>query len=162
MAKREVGELFKRILKSAGSEARLRGDRRVGTDHLLLALLGEPDSTVPVDLGVNRHDALAAEAALDVAALEVLGIAAFGLWLPEVESTSRRLPPLSSGCREVIRDAFNLSKANRTGKLSQRDFLEVLLAREAPDPAAELLGALKVDTHAVRERLAELRTQNRT
>lgn len=157
MGKREVGDLFKRILNAAGDEARLRGDRRIGTDHLLLALLGDPASTVPKDLGVTRHEALAVEAALDVAALDELGIGILGVWMPEVEASGRRLPPLSSGSREVIKETFNRSKPKTTGRLSHRDFLQAILAREAPDPAAELLAALKVDTTAVRSRLASSR-----
>lgn len=162
MGKRQVGELFKSVLNSAGNEARLRGDRRIGTDHLLLAIMNEPDSTVPEDLGVNRDQVLAAEATLDADALVELGIGIYGLWLPEVELSNKRLPPLTAASREVIKEAFNRAKPRSTGRLTHRDFLEALLSRDRPDPAAELLAAVGVDTDAVRSRISSSRQKKKS
>ena len=32
-----------RVYRDAGAEAKRRGDRRVGTDHIALAMLADPD-----------------------------------------------------------------------------------------------------------------------
>ena len=39
------------ICLQAGEEARRRGDRRYGTDHLLLALLEDPSIEVMLEIG---------------------------------------------------------------------------------------------------------------
>jgi len=56
----------------ASQEARCRGDRRAGTDHLLLALLEDP--TIEAVLGVSLQQAREALASLDQDALNALGI----------------------------------------------------------------------------------------
>ncbi len=56
----------------ASEEARRRGDRRAGTDHILLALLEEP-STEAV-LGVSLQQARRAQESLDHEALGALGL----------------------------------------------------------------------------------------
>ena len=60
------------IYLRAGEEARRRGDRRSGTDHLLLALLEDP-STEAV-LGVTLQQARQAHESLDREALGALGM----------------------------------------------------------------------------------------
>ena len=56
----------------ASEEARRRGDRRAGTDHLLLALLEDP--SVEVVLGVSLQQARQALESLDQEALGALGM----------------------------------------------------------------------------------------
>src|ERR1700729_3432906 len=56
----------------AGEEARRQGDRRTGTDHLLLALLEDP--SVEVVLGVSLQQARQALESLDHEALGTLGL----------------------------------------------------------------------------------------
>ena len=60
------------ICLQAGEEARRRGDRRYGTDHLLLALFEDP--TIEVMLGVNLQQARQAVESLDHEALGALGL----------------------------------------------------------------------------------------
>ena len=43
----------RKVLACAAQEARRRGDRRLGTDHLLLGLLCDPDSSAAAALGVD-------------------------------------------------------------------------------------------------------------
>ena len=57
----------------ASEEARSRGDRRAGTDHLLLALLEEPP--IEAALGVRLQEARDRLDALDRQALDALGVA---------------------------------------------------------------------------------------
>src|ERR1700760_3994131 len=60
------------ICLQAGEEARRRGDRRTGTDHLLLALLEEP--SIDVALSVDLQRARQALEALDREALGAVGL----------------------------------------------------------------------------------------
>ena len=60
------------IYMRASEEARRRGDRRTGTDHLLLALLEDP--SIEVVLGVSLQQARQALESLDHEALGALGL----------------------------------------------------------------------------------------
>src|SRR5689334_3055111 len=60
------------IYLRASEEARRRGDRRTGTDHVLLALLEDP--SIEVVLGVSLQQARQALASLDQEALSALGL----------------------------------------------------------------------------------------
>ena len=60
------------IYLRAGEEARRRGDRRTGTDHVLLALLEDP--SIEVVLGVSLQQAREALDSLDQEALGALGL----------------------------------------------------------------------------------------
>lgn len=151
---RRGADIFKHVLTSAAEEAVRRGDRRLGTDHLLLALLHEPESPGARCLGVSLAQARAAATALDVAALAAVGVAVSGGDDPLPPIAAQRVPPLSSGARAVLGAALSEARSAKTGELGTKHFLVALLARERPDPAAELMQALGVDPGAVRERLA--------
>ena len=60
------------IYLRASEEARRRGDRRTGTDHVLLALLEDP--SIEVVLGVSLQQARQALESLDQEALGALGL----------------------------------------------------------------------------------------
>ncbi|MGQ4600728.1 Clp protease N-terminal domain-containing protein [Nocardia sp. R6R-6] len=145
---------MKLILTSAFEEAARRGDRRVGTDHLLLGLLHD-NSRAANALGVSLPQARAASDALDVAALAAVGIRADTLDEnnPPVP-VSRRLP-LTSGARAVFKRAIDEARPLSTGPINATHFLVALLTTQRPDPAAELLAALDVDPDTVRARLSE-------
>jgi len=145
---------------SATEEARQRGDRRLGSDHLLLGLLHDEGSPAAKALGVTLAQARAAQSALDVRALAAIGIEAEALGQPRGTSFGRRLPPLTSGARSVIRDAVDEARPNKAGRIGTNHFLIALLRRQRPDPAAELLEELGVDREATRGRVAELGEQD--
>lgn len=153
MPKRLSADARKLVLASATGEARRRGDRRLGTDHLLLGLLHEQDSRAAQALGVSLAEARAALDALDRAALTAAGIEAGALGESPPVSFGRRLPPLTSGARAVIKRALDEARPVKSGRIDTTHFLLALLSRQRPDPAAELLDALGVDPAAVRERL---------
>lgn len=142
---------MRRVYLEAAAEARRRGDRRVGTDHIALAMLSEPDSESARALGVDLDSARSALHALDRDALATLGIDA---WFDDpalpVRSTQRL--PLTPAARAVFGSLRREAAGERLGR---RHVLLALLARARPDPAAELFDALGVDREAVRERLAE-------
>lgn len=146
-----AGDAMRTLLRAATEEAERRGDRRLGTDHLLLGLLHRgPVSNL---LGVSLAGARTALDALDVAALAAIGVEVATLDGGPVVF-GRRMPPLTSGARAVLKQALATARPRLTGRIGSEHFLSALLDRERPDPAAELLQALGVDAHAVRERLA--------
>lgn len=143
----------KMVLTSAAEEARRRGDRRLGTDHLLLGLLHDADSPVTKALGTDLESARAASDALDRAALAAVGVDVAQLADPPPPVYARRLLPLTSGARAVMKATVEKTRQNRLKRIERRHFLLALLDRERPDPAAELLRALGVDPQQVRSRL---------
>ena len=143
----------KMVLTSAAQEARRRGDRRLGTDHLLLALLHDADSGVARALGVDLEAARTASDSLDRAALAAVGVNVACLGSPPPSIFARRLPSLTSGARSVLTAAVEQTRHTKTQHIQTRHFLLALLARDRPDPAAELLEALGVDRSQVRSRL---------
>ncbi len=155
MPKRLSVDARKLVLASAAEEARRRGDRRLGTDHLLLGLLHEEDSRPARALGVSLAEARAASDALDVAALAAVGIQVQALGWGQPAAFGRRLPPLTSGARAVFKRAVDEARASRSGRIDTTHFLLALLPLRRPDPAAALLAALGVDPAAVRRRLTD-------
>ncbi len=153
MPRRLSEDARKLVLTSATEEARRRGDRRLGTDHLLLGLLHNPGSPAAEALGVSLAEARAASEALDVAALAAVGIQVQGLGEGPPAPFGRRFPPLTSGARTVFKRAVGEARPLRGGRITATHFLLALVSLQRPDPAAELLHALGVDPAAVRERL---------
>ena len=149
------------ICMRAGEEARRRGDRRTGTDHILLALLESP--SVEAVLGVSLQQAREALASLDREALGSLGLG-FGTDAPDLPMRAVPKAPrlrdlmlqkdrlrMTPAAKRVLEEA---SKPNRHRlQVTSQQVLAQLLLLQPPDPAAVLLGALGVDTTEVRHRL---------
>jgi ATP-dependent Clp protease ATP-binding subunit ClpA len=154
MVTRLSADARKIVLTSAAEEARRRGDRRLGTDHLLLGLLHDQDSPVAAALGIDLGSARTALDALDRAALSAVGVNVDHLAQLPRPVHARRLLPLTSGARAVIKRTVEETHRTKSRRIETRQFLLALLERERPDPAAELLQALKVDRSQVRSRLS--------
>jgi hypothetical protein len=140
-------------LVAAADEAWRQGERKIGTDHLVLGLLH--DETAAGLLGSTPEQARAAVAALDEEALGALGLTLPGL--PAAEPPRRKRPAMirnqaSAGMRAVISRAVRLN-GGRAGGLTPVHLLRAVLEQQAPDPAAVLLGRLGVDAAALRVRL---------
>jgi ATP-dependent Clp protease ATP-binding subunit ClpA len=135
---------LRRVYLDATAEAQRRGDRRVGTEHLILALLADPDSVTARALGVDLDSARAALNVLDRQALAYLGIHATfqSSTIPGRPRERLRLTPAASATFTGLRGGAG-------------HILLALVSRERPDPAAELLDALGVDRAAIRDRLKE-------
>jgi ClpA/ClpB-like protein len=151
------------IYLQAGEEARRRGDRRSGTDHLLLVLLKDP--SIEDVLGVNLRQAREALASLDHEALGTVGLGS-GLDAPELAMRAVPKKPrfrdiaqkdrlrMTPAAKKALEDA---SKTNRPRiYVSAQQVLAQILALQSPDPAAVLLGALGVNTSEVLRRLDAL------
>jgi ATP-dependent Clp protease ATP-binding subunit ClpA len=158
MAER-VSDARATIVKAALQEARQRGDRRVGTDHLLLGLLHAPHSVAAQALGIDLDGARAALDALDQQALAAIGIDAAG-FAPAGIVPARKRPPLTSAARSVLHRATQEWAKNRreARRPTGAHMLLALLACERPDPAAEVMAHLGIDRAAVRASLAASRT----
>jgi len=149
------------IYVQAGEEARRRGDRRTGTDHLLLALLEDP--SIEVALGVTLRQARQAHASLDHEALGALGLGA-GTDAPELPMRAVPKKPrlrdvaqkdrlrMTPAAKKVLEDAVKPNR--RKLQVTAQQVLAQILTLQPPDPAAVLLGALGVNTPEVQRRLA--------
>ena len=148
------------IYLRASEEARRRGDRRTGTDHVLLALLEDP--SIEVVLGVSLQQARQALDSLDQEALGALGIGS-GLDAPPLPMRAVPKKPtlrdiakkdrlrMTPAAKKVLEEA---SKPNRRRlKVTAPQVLAQILTLQPPDPAAVLLGALGVNSSDVRRRL---------
>lgn len=148
------------IYLRASEEARRRGDRRTGTDHLLLALFEDP--SIEVALGVSLQQARQALESLDHQALGALGLVS-GTDAPPLPM---RALPKKPTIREVIRkDRLRMTPAakkvledavrpnRRKVQVTAQQVLAQILALQPPDPAAVLLDALGVNVSEVRRRL---------
>jgi Clp amino terminal domain, pathogenicity island component len=148
------------IYLQASEEARRRGDRRAGTDHILLALLAllEDPSTDAV-LGVSLQQARQALESLDREALASVGLGS-GADAPPL---AMRAVPKKPRFRDVAkRDRFRMTpaakkvleeaykpKGHRKLQVTGPEVLAQILALRPPDPAAVLLDALGVNTSEV-------------
>jgi Clp amino terminal domain, pathogenicity island component len=142
------------IYLQASEEARSRGDRRTGTDHLLLALL--EDSSVEAVLGVSLQQAREALDSLDREALSALGVGA-GADAPPLRMRAVPKKPrirdvakrdrfrMTPAAKKVLEDAYK-PKGHRKLQVTGPEVLAQILALQPPDPAAVLLGALGVNT----------------
>ncbi|WP_448808571.1 Clp protease N-terminal domain-containing protein [Agromyces bauzanensis] len=151
--------MFERFARSARAavedaryEAQRRGDRRVGTEHLLFALL--QDDALAEIVGV---DAAAAQRAADQ--LDRAALAAIGLNLGDVQpigsaTLGRHVPLMTSGAKTVLRQTLANASAEKARAITSRHLMLALLDRREPDPAAVLFAALRVDQAVLRERLA--------
>jgi hypothetical protein len=137
-----------RIVLDAGAVARSRGDRRIGTDHLVVAVLTLADPIPAHALGTDRDTAYEALCELDRQALAAVGVS--GVEVAPVRAAGGRRLPLTPGALAVFTGLGKLSRGERTGT---KHVVLALLARRAPDPAAALLDAMRVDRAQARQRL---------
>ena len=148
------------IYLRAGEEARRRGDRRVGTDHVLLALFEDP--SIGVVLGVRLEEARRALESLDQHALSALGMGSS----TESPPLPMRAVPKKPTFRAVMnKDRLRMTPAakrvleeavkpnRRKTQVTAQQVLARILLLQPPDPAAVLLGALGVNTSEARLRL---------
>jgi ATP-dependent Clp protease ATP-binding subunit ClpA len=148
------------IYLRASEEARRRGDRRTGTDHILLALLEDP--SIDVVLGVSLQQAREALESLDHQALDALGLGS-GADAPPLPMRAVPKKPtirdimqkdrlrMTPAAKKVLQDAVKPNR--RKTQVTARQVLAQILTLQPPDPAAVLLGALGVNSSDVRRRL---------
>ena len=135
-------------IADARAEALRRGDRRVGTEHILLAVLYDPTTAaaLAVDLEHRAND----PGRPDRSALAAVGLGGLPD-VPPIMRADRGWLPISPAAKDVMVEALEDSGHARRGP---GYVLLALLRLELPDAAAELLDALAVDRAAVHGRLA--------
>jgi len=146
------------IYLRASEEARRRGDRRTGTDHVLLALFEDP--SIEVVLGVSLQQARQALESLDHQALGGLGS---GIDAPELPMRDVPKKPrlrdvarkdrlrMTPAAKKVLEEA---SQPNRRRLyVTAQQVLAQILTLQPPDPSAVLLDALDVNKSEVWRRL---------
>ena len=138
------------VVRSAIDEARLRGDRRVGTDHLLLGLLGNADGAAL--LGTSLDDGRRCARELDLRALAAIGFSGSELAHQAAIRTTGHLA-FTAGARDVMRRIVALSAAERARQIGMNHLVLAVLERHDPDPATAMLHELGVDRERVRLRL---------
>jgi hypothetical protein len=155
------------IYLQASEEARRRGDRRTGTDHILLALLEDPP--VQAVLGVSLQQARQALDSLDRQALGTVGLGSGA----DAPALPMRAVPKNPRIRDVAKkDRFRMTpaakkvleeaykpKGHRKLQVTGPEVLAQILALQPPDPAAVLLGALGVNTPDALHELASALAQ---
>ena len=151
------------IYLRAGEEARRRGDRRTGTDHVLLALLEDP--SIEAVLGVSLQQARQALESLDREALDTLGLGS-GTDAPPLPMRAVPKKPrlrdimqkdrlrMTPAAKKVLEEAVKPNR--RKTQVTAQQVLAQILTLRLPDPAAVLLGALGVNRPEVRRRLDAL------
>jgi hypothetical protein len=121
----------------------------VGTEHIALALLADPESITARAVGISLESARAGLDELDRQALASLGItASFAGPVPPGDDRKRlRVTPGAKGL------FIGLRRTARGEKLGLRHVLLAVLDQQPPDPAAELLNQLGVERAEVRRQL---------
>ena len=116
------------IYLRASEEARRRGDRRTGTDHLLLALFEDP--SIEAVLGVNLQQARQALESLDREALGALGLGAGA----DAPALPMRAVPKKPRIRDVAKkDRFRMTPAAKK-VLEERTSPRVIGSSRSPAP----------------------------
>jgi ATP-dependent Clp protease ATP-binding subunit ClpA len=147
------------IYLRASEEARRRGDRRTGTEHVLLGLLEDP--SIEVVLGVSLQQARQALESLDQEALGALGVGSSADAPPLPMRTVPKKPTIRAvmkkdrlrmtpAAKRVLEEA--VKPMRRKTQVTAQQVLAQILTLQPPDPAAVLLGALGVNTSEVRRR----------
>ena len=148
------------IYLRANEEARRRGDRRTGTDHVLLGLLEDP--SIEVVLCVSLQQARQALESLDQEALGAVGMGS-GTDAPPLPMHAVPKKPtfravmkndrfrMTPAAKKVLEEA--VKPMRRKTQVTAQQVLAQILTLQPPDPAAVLLGALGVNTSEVRRRL---------
>jgi hypothetical protein len=148
------------IYMRASEEARRRGDRRTGTDHIFLALFEDP--SIEVVLGVSLEQAREALELLDHEALGALGMRS-GTDAPPLPMRAVPKKPrirdvaqkdrlrMTPAAKKVLEEASMLSR--RRLQVTAQQVLAQILDLQPPDPAAVVLGVLGVNTSEVQRRL---------
>jgi len=149
------------IYLRASEEARRRGDRRTGTDHILLALFEDP--SIEAVLGASLQQAREALESLDREALGALGLGT-GTDAPALPMRAVPKKPrirdvakkdrlrMTPAAKKVLEVAYK-PKGHRKLQVTGPEVLAQILALQPPDPAAVLLDTLGVDRAALRKRL---------
>ncbi len=142
---------------AALDEANRRGDRHIGTEHLLLGVLADPHGACARAVGVGLGEARDALDQLDRDALRGIGIDA-ELPGPIGSPPSRgwRRPPLTGGAKAAFRRAIREVERSDEPRIGARHLLLGVLGADGHDAALALLDRLDIEVDDLRDRLAPI------
>jgi ATP-dependent Clp protease ATP-binding subunit ClpA len=136
----------------ARDEALRRGDRTIGTEHLLLAMLVDPTSPCARAIGCDLEAARSALEEMDRQALSAIGVEPKISAGPVLVRTQGRLR-LTPAAKTVLTQARVTPKNRRAGLAN---VFGALVELKRPDPAAALLASVGVEFSTALARFAEL------
>lgn len=139
-------------VEDASYEAGRRGDRRIGTEHLLIAVV--QDETVARAVGVDHAAVQEAADELDRAALTAVGIDMGRTPINAHTKLGTQLP-FTPAAKTVLHQTLVHATTEKAKNITCQHMALALLDRVDPDPAAAILTALSVDRAAARDRLSE-------
>lgn len=150
------------VVTAALAEAGHRGERHIGTEHLLLGVLASPDRLAGAALAAAGLDLAAARRALDATddeALAAVGVDTAVLAPPRTADAAdpggrrprwrRSHRPFTGGAKQVLEGALRQAVGLGHRWIGTEHLLLALTARAEPDPAVRLLARLDVDPAAV-------------
>jgi ATP-dependent Clp protease ATP-binding subunit ClpA len=142
-------------IDAAAAFASQRGDHRIGTEHLLLGLVHDPQSQAVAALGVDAAAVRAELDAFDDEALASVGIETTAPSAAEPGRAALRFGSgtLTAGARSVLGRMVRRADADRARLMTPEHLTAALLDGEHPDPASDLLDRLRVDRERARTRL---------
>jgi hypothetical protein len=151
---------------AAREEARRRGDRKVGTEHLLLALLIDP--VLASAVGSDAQNARSALDTMDHEALVAIGMDASLDLEPLPAGDSRAVPPrptlktvlrrrlaLTPSAKSVLRESAKEGMRRGACHPGSQHVLAAIVKLQRPDPAADLIASLGVEPAAIQARLTD-------
>ncbi|MDJ0313474.1 Clp protease N-terminal domain-containing protein [Arthrobacter sp. H35-D1] len=128
---------------SAVKEAQMRGDRRIGTDHLFIGMLH--DQEIIDTLGVTLQRARDVDADFDSTALRAIGLNLSGAASTWSTPPKMSRTPFSTGAKNVMKSALATAVASHSRTINVHQIAVALLSLKAPDPAAALAVGLGID-----------------
>ena len=151
------------VVTAAVAEAERRGDRRLGTEHLLLGAIASPNTVTTAVIDDLRSARQALDDS-DAAALAAVGIGA-EVVMPPASSVAdqptsrrpsrwpRRHRPFTAGARQAIEGALREAVVRRHGSIGAEHVVLALCARDEPDPGVDVLATLGTSAADVRAEL---------
>ena len=128
---------------SAVKEARMRGDRRICTDHLFIGMLH--DQEIVDALGVTLQHARDVDADLDSSALRAIGLNLSGATSTWSTPPKMLRTPFSTGAKNVMKSALATAATSHSRTIKVHHIAFALLGLKAPDPAAVLAAELGIN-----------------
>lgn len=143
----------RQVVATADTEARLRHDARVGTEHLLVALLHDP---LLSERYLGGRTASAGRQGLDELCSAALRSA--GVEPPEpppISAASRGHLDFTHGAKQALERTLRIARGRRANRIEPRDLLMAIASETGPSTALDLLHELALEPVAIISALHE-------
>lgn len=146
------------VVVRAGSEARRRQDRHVGTEHLLIAVSASAEVESMLDGGDGRLGRALEE--VEAEALDSVGVDIGRLVVePEYPTSGRRgeFMGFTGAAKDVLKLSLREARGLGDDRIAPEHLLLALTTLPADDLASRLLDRSGIDPAAVRSRILDAR-----